>query len=173
MDQLHYPQRVGKDNANPIIRLTVEVGGKLKITRGRNAWTLSELISSGSLGVTPIEPAFLGDDSDAVKISAARYSGNRVAEITEISAGLKALAKEINVPLVALAQLSRATINVQHWLTCANSTLGRFLRRSLPRRPATTAKRFFWWHSGFLKMRRQERERAYARINDMLREKPE
>jgi replicative DNA helicase len=37
----------------------------------------------------------------------ARYSGNRVAEITEISAGLKALAKELNVPLVALAQLSR------------------------------------------------------------------
>jgi replicative DNA helicase len=38
----------------------------------------------------------------------ARYSGNRVAEITEISAGLKALAKELNVPLVALAQLSRS-----------------------------------------------------------------
>jgi len=37
----------------------------------------------------------------------ARYSGNRVAEITEISASLKALAKELNVPLVALAQLSR------------------------------------------------------------------
>ena len=36
-----------------------------------------------------------------------RYSGNRVAEITEISAGLKALAKELNVPLIALAQLSR------------------------------------------------------------------
>jgi replicative DNA helicase len=36
-----------------------------------------------------------------------RYSGNRVAEITEISAGLKTLAKELNVPLVALAQLSR------------------------------------------------------------------
>jgi replicative DNA helicase len=36
-----------------------------------------------------------------------RYSGNRVAEITEISGGLKALAKELNVPLVALAQLSR------------------------------------------------------------------
>jgi replicative DNA helicase len=36
-----------------------------------------------------------------------RYSGNRVAEITEISAGLKSLAKELNVPLIALAQLSR------------------------------------------------------------------
>ena len=30
-----------------------------------------------------------------------------MAEITEISAGLKALAKELNVPLMALAQLSR------------------------------------------------------------------
>jgi replicative DNA helicase len=37
-----------------------------------------------------------------------RYRGNRTAEITEISAGLKALAKELNVALVALAQLSRA-----------------------------------------------------------------
>ncbi len=37
-----------------------------------------------------------------------RYRGNRVAEITEISAALKAMAKELNVPLLALAQLSRA-----------------------------------------------------------------
>src|SRR4051812_34037110 len=36
-----------------------------------------------------------------------RYSGNRVNEITEISGGLKALAKELHVPVVALAQLSR------------------------------------------------------------------
>jgi replicative DNA helicase len=37
-----------------------------------------------------------------------RYRGNRTAEITEISAGLKALAKELNVALLGLAQLSRA-----------------------------------------------------------------
>jgi replicative DNA helicase len=36
-----------------------------------------------------------------------RYSGNRVNEITEISGGLKALAKELHVPVLALAQLSR------------------------------------------------------------------
>jgi len=36
-----------------------------------------------------------------------RYSGNRVSEITEISGALKALAKELNVPLIAVAQLSR------------------------------------------------------------------
>ena len=34
-------------------------------------------------------------------------SDNRVQEVTEITTGLKALAKELNVPIVALSQLSR------------------------------------------------------------------
>ncbi|MFB9172572.1 replicative DNA helicase [Roseibium salinum] len=37
----------------------------------------------------------------------AKNSGNRVQEITEITTGLKALAKELNVPIIALSQLSR------------------------------------------------------------------
>ena len=40
-----------------------------------------------------------------------RYSGARVNEVGEISAALKALAKELDVPVVALAQLSRALEN--------------------------------------------------------------
>ena len=36
-----------------------------------------------------------------------RAQGNRVQEITEITTGLKALAKELNVPIIALSQLSR------------------------------------------------------------------
>jgi replicative DNA helicase len=40
-----------------------------------------------------------------------RYRGNRVAEITEISGGLKALAKDLNVAVVALAQLNRSVEN--------------------------------------------------------------
>jgi replicative DNA helicase len=37
-----------------------------------------------------------------------RFNDSRVQEVTEITTGLKALAKELNVPVVALSQLSRA-----------------------------------------------------------------
>ncbi|HAJ45211.1 MAG TPA: DNA helicase, partial [Alphaproteobacteria bacterium] len=36
-----------------------------------------------------------------------RKNENRVQEVTEITKGLKTLAKELNVPIVALSQLSR------------------------------------------------------------------
>lgn len=39
--------------------------------------------------------------------SSAKASQNRVQEITEITTGLKALGKELNVPIIALSQLSR------------------------------------------------------------------
>ncbi|MEO3998678.1 replicative DNA helicase [Mesorhizobium sp. CAU 1732] len=43
--------------------------------------------------------------------SSAKSSQNRVQEITEITTGLKALAKELNVPIIALSQLSRQVEN--------------------------------------------------------------
>lgn len=52
------------------------------------------------IGVIIIDYLQLLDGSD-------RYKGNRVQEVTEISRGLKILARELNVPVVALAQLSR------------------------------------------------------------------
>ena len=41
----------------------------------------------------------------------AKKGENRVQEVTEITTGLKALAKELNVPIVALSQLSRQVEN--------------------------------------------------------------
>ncbi|KAA0970202.1 replicative DNA helicase [Aureimonas fodinaquatilis] len=43
--------------------------------------------------------------------SSRRASENRVQEITEITTGLKALAKELSVPIIALSQLSRQVEN--------------------------------------------------------------
>jgi replicative DNA helicase len=43
--------------------------------------------------------------------SGKRSSENRVQEVSEITTNLKALAKELNVPIVALSQLSRAVEN--------------------------------------------------------------
>ncbi len=40
-------------------------------------------------------------------LSSSRRADNRVQELTEITTGLKALAKELNVPVLALSQLSR------------------------------------------------------------------
>jgi len=37
-----------------------------------------------------------------------KYGDNRVQEIAEISRGLKSIARELNIPILALAQLSRA-----------------------------------------------------------------
>jgi replicative DNA helicase len=76
----------------------------------KGAVTLNELrsklrrlkIEKGQLDMVVI------DYLQLMSAGGSRFAGNRVQEISEISRGLKELARELKVPIVALSQLSRA-----------------------------------------------------------------
>jgi hypothetical protein len=55
MNAIYGPSLGGSNPKNPVVSLTIDIGGQLKSIRGRDAWALSELISGGLVGITPIE----------------------------------------------------------------------------------------------------------------------
>jgi replicative DNA helicase len=86
------------------VPLTIEVQGGLALsqitTRARKHNQVLERKGLPPLGLLIV-------DHMHIMAASNRYAGQRVQEVTEISAGLKAFAKEMNIPVVALAQLSR------------------------------------------------------------------
>ena len=61
---------------------------------------------AGSRSQHDIEAIFI-DYLQLLRSTSRRAQDNRQLEIAEISSGLKALAKELNIPIVVLAQLNR------------------------------------------------------------------
>lgn len=89
------------------ITTSVEILSQLGIyvddTPGCNVMSIkSKLRRMKNLGLVIIDHLQLMTSVD-------NYHGNRVAEMSEITRNLKIMAKELNVPVIALSQLARAT----------------------------------------------------------------
>lgn len=85
------------------IPLTIDQTGGLTI--GQLATRARQLHRQHKLGLIVV------DYLQLMAGSGRNRSDNRTQEITEITQGLKALAKELNLPIIALSQLSRAVEN--------------------------------------------------------------
>lgn len=99
--------KVNEENYNSIRRAAQELKGMQIFIDDSPALTISsvrtrarKLKRKHNLGIIFIDYLQL--------LRGSNRSENRVVEVSEITQGLKALAKELNIPVVALAQLSRA-----------------------------------------------------------------
>lgn len=101
--------RIGKDNANDMQKI-MNVTQRLQMldiyiddTPGTNVSQIkAKLRRVKNLGLVIIDYLQLMN-------SVVNYHGNRVSEISEITRMLKIMAKELNVPVIVLSQLSRGT----------------------------------------------------------------
>jgi replicative DNA helicase len=88
--------------AKPVKRLPVFVDDTAGITLGDMRAQLQRLRAMKRVALVVI------DYLQLMRPDQPRRDGNRVQEVTEITAGLKKLAKDFDVPVLALSQLSRA-----------------------------------------------------------------
>lgn len=105
-------QRTGRLNEHEMTRIVQEMAptGDTPLLIDDNgthtvasirASVLKALTSYGQIGLIVVDYLQLME-------ATTKYKGNRVAEVTELSRGLKKLAREVNTPVLVLSQLSRA-----------------------------------------------------------------
>jgi replicative DNA helicase len=100
------PTLIGMARRRPWTRWQLKLApARQQLWRGRLAWLMRtrcrRLKRTKGLGLIVV------DYLQLMRPSAGSRPENRVQEISQISQGLKALAKELEVPVLALAQLSR------------------------------------------------------------------
>ncbi len=100
---------ISGDEFNTLVRRSTEMSAMPMYIDDTPALTISALRNrSRRLKRTHNLGLLVVDYLQLVRPSSSRASDGRVQEVSEITQGLKAIAKELNVPVMALSQLSRA-----------------------------------------------------------------
>jgi replicative DNA helicase len=88
-----------------------EIAGLPLTIDGRGGVSIAQLAVRARRAKRKRKTALIIIDYLQLMTGTGKRDGNRVQDVTEVTAGLKALAKELDVPILALSQLSR---NVEH-----------------------------------------------------------
>ena len=96
----------GKDLAESLVKIidTGETGGTIQKIRSKTRAKVRELRKQGFEKVV-----FIGDYLQLMG-SSGKKAGNREQEVAEVSRGLKLMSKELQIPVVVLAQINRSSV---------------------------------------------------------------
>jgi replicative DNA helicase len=96
----------GKDLAESLVKIidTGETGGTIQKIRSKTRAKVRELRKAGHEKVV-----FIGDYLQLMG-SSGKKAGNREQEVAEVSRGLKLMSKELQIPVVVLAQINRSSV---------------------------------------------------------------